>query len=585
MHVFATTEIAAALFQAAITLGMAGLFLFLYSRYRKPHFFWWAVAWGLYGLRLVAIISFLSSTNWAWLYWHQVATGWTALGLLWAALVFSRQLRLQPGYILLLLVPLIWSYVAIFRLDNFVLAAVPAVLFLSGTTLWTGWVFLQYRRRTGSTAGAVLAGTFLLWGAHHLDYPLLRARGAWNPWGYYLDTVFLLAVGAGVLLLVIEELRQGVATMAALSGDLQGRDREDFLDALLQRPLALQGVRGAALFRQSDETAPVRCVGDCLVWDSQRVAPPMVRDLVAQALRTGHPVLRGSSAGSPEAPPFTAVLPLRGSEHPSGALVIVGDVAAPFAALDDRVLVAVGDQIGAALENAELNRTLQARTADLERLSVRMIQQHEEQRQRLARELHDETAQVFSALKLQLGSLRESSPAELAGRFEKLLELVDAGRRSIRNVTEDLRPSLLDDLGLIPALRALVSDFREWSGLATRFSAPDTLPPLTPDAELALFRSVQEGLSNVARHANAEEVSVTVSRDNGFVRLAVSDDGIGLTAADVDRVTTGPGHSGLFGMRERITALGGTVRFSAGAGSGMRLDVELPTGRKETTHG
>jgi signal transduction histidine kinase len=585
MHVFATAEIAAALFQAAITFGMAALFLFLYSRYRKPHFFWWAVAWGLYGLRLAAIISFLSSSTWAWLYWHQVATGWTALGLLWAALVFSRQVRLQPAYVLALLFPLVWSYIAIFKLDNFVLAAVPAVLFLSMTTLWTGWVFLQYYRRTGSTAGAVLAGTFLLWGLHHLDYPLLRARGAWNPWGYYLDALFLLAVGAGVLLLVIEELRQGVVTMAALSGDLQGRDREDLLDALLQGPLALRGVRGAALFHQSDESSPIRCVGDCLAWDSRHAAPAMVRDLVAEALRSGHPVLRGSATASPDAPPFTAVLPLRGHERPAGALVVVADVAAPFAALDDRVLIAVGEQIGAALENAELYRTLQARTADLERLSVRMIQQHEEQRQRLARELHDETAQVFSALKLQLGSLQESSAPEVSGRFEKLLDLVNAGRRSIRNVTEDLRPSLLDDLGLIPALRALVSDFREWSGLATRFEAPDSLPPLPPDAELALFRSVQEGLSNVARHANAEEVLVRVTREDGQVRLLVSDDGIGLGAGDLDRVTTGPGRSGLFGMRERITALGGTVRFSAGAGTGMQLDVELPAGLTETNHG
>ena len=585
MHVFATAEIAAALFQAAITLGMAGLFLFLYSRYRKAHFFWWAVAWGLYGLRLAAIISFLSSSNWTWLYWHQVATGWTALGLLWGALVFSRQLRLQPGYVLALLFPLVWSYIAIFRLDNFVLAAIPAVLFLSLTTLWTGWVFLQYRRRTGSTAAAILGGTFLLWGLHHLDYPLLRARGAWNPWGYYLDTLFLLAIGAGVLLLVIEELRQGVATMAALSGDLQGRDREDFLGALLERPLTLKGVRGAALFRQSDHTSPIRCVGDCLVWDHQHAAPAMVRDLVAETLRTGNPVLRGRTTGSPDAPPFTAVLPLRGSERAAGALVIVGDVAAPFAALDDGVLVAVGEQIGAALENAELYGTLQTRTNDLERLSVRMIQQHEEQRQRLARELHDETAQVFSALKLQLGSLRESSAPDLADRFEKLLDLVNAGRRSIRNVTEDLRPSLLDDLGLIPALRALVSDFREWSGLATRFEAPEDVPPLTPDAELALFRSVQEGLSNVARHASAEEVSVLVRNDDGRIRLQVSDDGVGVSPTDLDRVTTGPGHSGLFGMRERITALGGTVRVSAGVGTGMQLDVELPTGLTETTHG
>ena len=194
MHVFATTEIAAALFQTGLTVGMALLFLFLFRRYEKPHFLWWAVAWGLYGLRLAAIISFLATSTWAWLYWHQVVTGWAALGLLWAALVFSRQSRLAPWHVLVLLFPPVWSYIAIFRLSDFMLAAAPAAAFLALTTLWTGVVFWQYRRKTGSAAAGSLAVTFVLWGLHHLDYPILRARGAWNPWGYYLDALFLLGV-------------------------------------------------------------------------------------------------------------------------------------------------------------------------------------------------------------------------------------------------------------------------------------------------------------------------------------------------------------------------------------------------------
>jgi hypothetical protein len=212
MSDFALTEIAAAVFQAVVALGLTGLFLFLFVRHRRLHFFWWAVAWALYALRTGAIISFLFTGSMVWLYAHQVATGWTALALLWASQVFYHQRTWRPIYATLLLFPLAWSYLAIFRLENFLLAAGPAVVFLSLTTLWTGVVFWQYRRRSGSGAAAFLAGTLVLWGIHHLDYPILRAKGAWSPWGYYLDTLFLLAIGTGVLLLVLEECRQGLRT-------------------------------------------------------------------------------------------------------------------------------------------------------------------------------------------------------------------------------------------------------------------------------------------------------------------------------------------------------------------------------------
>src|SRR6185436_15850870 len=249
------------------------------------------------------------------LYWHQVVTGWTALALLYAALVFSQQVRWRPWFLALVLFPPLWAYIAIYRLQHFLWAAGPAVLFLSFATLWTSWVFLRYRRRVSSSGATLLAVAFGLWGLHHLDYPFLRARGSWAPWGYYLVILLALAVGAGILLLVLDDLRQGLGALSALSGDLQRAGREqDVLDALLARPLTLPAVRGSALYAV-DETAMrfVRGAGVCASWAGVDL-PPSAAEVLAQAVETGRPQFTGewSAAGSLDHSPYAyaAVLPI-----------------------------------------------------------------------------------------------------------------------------------------------------------------------------------------------------------------------------------------------------------------------------------
>jgi signal transduction histidine kinase len=574
-------ELHAALLQAAITAGLAVLCAFLFSRYRKPYFAWWAAAWGLYFLRVVAITSFLSSSDWIWLYWHQVVTGWTALALLYAALVFSRQIRWRWWYVGLVLFPPIWSYVAIYRLDHFLWAAGPAVLFLSLATLWTAWVFLQYRRMVPSSGATLLWIAFGLWGLHHLDYPFLRARGAWSPWGYYLDILLALAVGAGILLLVLDDLRRGLGALSALSGDLQRAGRQqDVLDVLLARPLTLAAVRGSALYLVDTEGGGrfVRGAGVCSGWPESHI-PPGGAAVLERVIQTGKPQFGGKWT---EAEPsrsgyaYSAVLPILGEQRVIAALVLVGDARDPFTALDDSFLLALGHQVGAALEKADLYGRLQTRTVELARLSARMIEQHEEERRRLSRELHDETAQVFSAVKMELGLLRDAVQPGQAARLDQVLALIDTGIGSIRNVTNDLRPSLLDDLGLLPALRSMVSDFSERSGIRTGLAVPSSLPPLSREAELALFRALQEALSNVLRHANARTVDIGISIDPAGVLLQVSDDGRGLPAGVAPEALELQGHMGLAGMRERITALGGSVRLRARADAGALLEVLVP---------
>ncbi|PHX64834.1 MAG: hypothetical protein CK550_07920 [Gemmatimonadetes bacterium] len=606
------TELAATLLQGAITVGLAALCAHLYVRYRRPWFGWFAVAWSVYVARLLCILSFLLTGERVWLYWHQVTTGWTALVLLWSAIMFLRQPKARPAYLLLALFPALWSYVAIYQLDNFLWAALPAVLFLSGATMWTGWVFWRHHRIAQSTGARLLAISFFLWGLHHLDYPFLRAQGAWTPWGYYLDISFELLVGFGLVLLVLDDLGRGVRALSALSGDLQRRDRTtDPLDALLSRPLALPGVRGTAMYLFGADGAESAAAADMLdgvltAWGDDERAPHTVDDVTPAAAEPGtrgrfvrgagscaswensHPekavldaLTRMRISRRPQVvaaegrQPFIAALPVGTGTHLVGALVMAGDVRNPFTALDDDFLLTLGQQVGAALEQSALDGQLATRTAALEQLSARMVRQHEDERRRLSRELHDETAQVFSAVKMQLEALRPLVVEGATPRLDRLLSLVDTGIASIRQVTSDLRPTLLDDLGLRPALHSLVTDFTERSGIRATFSAPAVFPPLHPDADLALFRALQEALSNVVRHAQATHVDVLAAVDGHGLVLRVRDDGKGFPVGRNGRIRDAEHRMGITGMRERIFAIGGDVVI-ANQTTGAEVRISAP---------
>lgn len=575
------SELAAAYLQATVTVGLVVLCLLLYLRYRRPYLALWAGAWAVYALRLGAIVAFLHTGRSGWLFWHQVTTGWTALVLLWAALVFSRGRPVwHRWYVLLVLFPPVWSYVAIYRMENFFLAAGPAVAFLSAATAWTAWAFYRYHRDVASPAARFLAVALGLWALHHLDYPFLRARGAWNPWGYYLDLVFELWLAAGILLLVVEDLDQGLRTLTSLSGELQQRGRrgEGIPEAVLRRALALKGVHGSALYLASGEGGGfVHGAGVCTLWPYEK-PPELAWQAVSLVRTTGQPaVIQGKGdegEGAPWDHPYTAALPILRGDAVAGALVVVGESRDPFTALDTPFLLAFGQQVGAALENDELYRSLEDRTAELERLQMRMVRQHEEERNRLSRELHDETAQVLAALNMQLGLLREKSGDGLAAGFDRAQSLVGEGIRSIRSVTRNLRPTALDDLGLLSALRALARDFGEEGALSVAFDAPVGLPPVGGEAELALFRTLQEGLANTVRHGQARHVDVSVRQEGDALVLEVLDDGVGLPTDDPKGLNRTRG--GLAGIRERITGVGGSFTLDNREEGGARVLVRVP---------
>ncbi len=565
------TEFAAALLLALIALGGAGYCAWLYSRFRKPYYAWWSASWGLYAVRVGIIIGFIRTQDSGWLFWHQVLTGWTALGFLAAAISFSRGLRFTPQLLLLALFPVVWSYIAIFSLENFLLAVVPAIAFLSAATLITGISFARHAQRTGSPGAWTLAAAFTLWAVHHLDYPLLRARGAWVPWGYYLDIIFILAVLGGIGILVIDDLRRGLEALARLSADVQASARGDaVIAALLERPLRLRGVSGTALFHVMDASV-IDGAGRAQGWRGDTL-PPAVAAVVAQAVRDG----RSASAAIPPssgAERFVAGLPIYRDGQVTHVLVLTGDVRDPFSALDEEFLRALGRQVGSALQQAELTSQLEARTGELARLSARLVEQHEDERKRLARELHDETGQLFSAMRMEVGALHTVAGADaVAGRLDSL---VTAGLSSLRRVTAALRPSLLDDLGLLSAVRSLVAQVSREGQVRASLHAPDAMAPLPRERELALFRAAQEGITNALRHAKAHEIHVTIEVGADEVLLMVDDDGVGPPSRALLVQREQGGHMGLVGMRERLCALGGRVSLEPSPRGGTRLAVAL----------
>lgn len=572
-------ELDAAILQVAITLGAALYSLFLSRRYGKPYFASLAVACFLYVARLAAIISFLVTQRETWLYWHQVTTGWTALALLWTAIAFSRQVRFRPTYSLVLLFPVAWSYVAIYMLDNFLLAVLPAVVFLSAVTAWTGWIFAAYWQRVRAPGAGVLAISLLLWAVHHLDYPFLRAQGTWSPWGYYLDVLLLLSTICGITILVLDDLRGGMRALTTLATGTAAAGSTNV--GLLAHAIELPAARGAALYR-FDETRLTFAggVGRAERW-ADVALPAASAAAIEGAMSTGKPVVRPDLA-APDGTTYayTAILPLACRIAAPQALVVAGDTRDPFAALDTSFLTSLGTQLASALDSAELLARLKERTEALVRLSTRVVRHDEDERRRLSRELHDETAQVFSALKLQLGLLQERAEPLAAEGLGRALGLLDEGMRSIRSVTETLRPPVLDELGLVPALRSLIHDFAQRSSIDVTADLPDAEWRLGTDVELALYRSLQESLTNAMRHSNATRVQISLTRADGEVRLTVRDDGVGVASQATLFMLEHNGRRGLGGMHDRVAALGGSFDLAMPGSRGLEVSVRLPDGAR-----
>ncbi|GCE12296.1 HAMP domain-containing sensor histidine kinase [Tengunoibacter tsumagoiensis] len=211
--------------------------------------------------------------------------------------------------------------------------------------------------------------------------------------------------------------------------------------------------------------------------------------------------------------------------------------------------------------------------------ATQIFNAQEQERIRVARELHDETSQVLTSLLISLAVLEESIPSpEARERIAETRRLAHQTLRAIRNLSIDLRPSALDDLGLLPALRWYIKEYQQKFSIEADFQTSGFKGRLPAEMETALYRIIQEALTNVARHGQAHKVSITMREDLDAIYVRIADDGRGFDAEQLRKMpSTGQERGwGLVGMRERASLLDGTLDIDSRLGKGTVIEVRIP---------
>jgi len=222
---------------------------------------------------------------------------------------------------------------------------------------------------------------------------------------------------------------------------------------------------------------------------------------------------------------------------------------------------------------------LEASRQELRELAEHLQSAREEERTGIARELHDDIGQALTAIKIDLSWLRKELPKDEALLLEKtrgMLRVADSAIQTVRRISSELRPGILDDLGLTAAIQWYAGEFEQRAGVKCEVSVEHEVIILEQDRSTAVFRIFQEALTNVARHAAATRIRVNLGETDGKLVLEIADDGKGITARQI----SGRKSFGLMGMRESAAFLGGELQISGGQDKGMRVTVSIPLRRE-----
>jgi signal transduction histidine kinase len=359
---------------------------------------------------------------------------------------------------------------------------------------------------------------------------------------------------------------------------------ENLLDILVRGAMELAWADSGAVYEYDEGTARLNPAAfvQCGEWASERSLRtgqgPVGK---AAKLRTG---VRATGTLTPRrvgTHGHSAILaePLLHGDRLLGVIALAREAAQPFGDDDQKNLALLATHAAVAMVNARLYQQLLTQRDQLRALSARAMSAKEDESKRIARELHDEIGQSLSSLLLRLGEIQKvESLQEAQGIAAEARDIAFHVLGEVRDLVRAIRPAVLDELGLVEALQRLAETFAAKTGLRVEICAPELEGKrLRLDIETALYRIVQEALTNVVKHASARTVSVVIVARAPSITLVVEDDGCGFTRAAHRRGAPAAATGlGLVGIEERAALLGGTARVESKLGSGTVVQVEIP---------
>jgi signal transduction histidine kinase len=265
---------------------------------------------------------------------------------------------------------------------------------------------------------------------------------------------------------------------------------------------------------------------------------------------------------------------LRGADGSAlGVMMVINRKPLRNPELAKSILRIVASRAAAELERKRNEETIRS-------LAIRLQEMIEEERTRIAREIHDELGQALTGLKMDLSWLSKSverRDSKVMAQIKSMSEFIDSLIHSVRRISTDLRPGELDDLGLVAAIESQAQDFESRTGIKCWLNLPEADLAVDPGIATAVFRICQELLTNVARHSGAARVSLDIGCNDAWLSLTVQDDGRGIRAAEASSRNA----IGLAGIRERAKMFGGSVTIKGKSGKGTLARVRIPIGRAQ----